>query len=209
MKVSPMQVKAGLLLLFVMGLVGAPFVLWGESFVLPFFDTAASRTGGLVVIAVLLLTADAVAPVPATVVIMVLAAKAGWVAGVVGGTIGLSGGVLASAWIGRSAVGRIVPRLFPEAELVRLRTGLQQRLEVTLGCLRIVPVLAETSVIVAAATGIPVGRLFRATLLPNAIVATIYSAAARDSFGTAAGVFLATLAASYGFWRWRSRGSVP
>ena len=71
----------------------------------------------------------------------------------------------------------------------------------TLACFRSVPVLAETSVIVAAAMGIPTLRIFRATVLPNFVVATIYSVAADDSFATAVLAFLLTMVLSYVVWR--------
>ena len=184
-----------------MTLVCLPFAIWGEEFVLPLLKSREQQAGALTVIAVVLLAADSVAPIPATLVIMYLAAKAGWLAGIVGGTVGMSAGVLAAAWIGRTAVGRIAPKFFPEAELARLRASLQSRLWITLACLRSVPVLAETSVIAAAAMGIPIGRIFRATLLPNLIVATIYSVSADDSFATAAITFGATMVVSYLAWR--------
>lgn len=198
---SPTTVKAVLFVLFVMTLVCLPFAIWGEEFVLPLLKSREQQAGALTVIAIVLLAADSVAPVPATLVIMYLAAKAGWLAGIVGGMVGLSAGVLAAAWIGRTAVGRIAPKFFPEAELARLRASLQSRLGITLACLRSVPVLAETSVIAAAAMGIPIGRIFRATLLPNLIVATIYSISADDSLTTAAITFTATMMVSYVAWR--------
>jgi 3-dehydroquinate synthase len=157
--------------------------------------------GALTVIAVALLAVDSVAPVPATLVIMYLAAKAGWLAGVIGGTIGMSAGVLAAAWLGRVAVGRIAPRFFPDAEIARLRGSLQRRLGLTLACLRSVPVLAEASVIIAAAMGIPVRRIVLVTLVPNFLVALVYSLAADDSFSTAVITFLATMVVSYAVWR--------
>jgi 3-dehydroquinate synthase len=165
--------------------------------------------GALTIIAIILLACDSVAPVPVTIVIMYLAAKAGWMAGIIGGTIGLSMGVLASAWVGRAAVGRLAPKFLPDAELARLRGSLQKRLVVTLACLRSVPVLAETSVIVAAATGVPLKRLFIVTLLPNFIVATIYSVAADDSLMTAVITFLVTLVLSYLVWRLFGRVESP
>ena len=184
-----------------MTLVCLPFAIFGEDFVLPLLESREKQVGALTLIAIALLACDSVAPVPATLVIMYLAAKAGWVAGIIGGTIGLCAGVFAAAWIGRSAVGRLAPKFLPEEELMRLRTSLQQRLVITLACLRSVPVLAETSVIVAAATGVPVARVFWATVLPNLIVATIYSVAADDSLVTAAVTFLATMILSYLVWR--------
>lgn len=199
--IPPTKIKAVLFILLIVALVCIPFVIWGESFVFPFLHANESRVGALMLIAIILLIADSIAPVPATLVIMFLAAKAGWVAGVIGGTLGLSGGVLTAAWIGRSAVGRLAPKFFPEAELARLRVGLQDRLALTLGCLRSVPVLAETSVILAAATGIPLRKIVWVTLLPNLAVSVIYSVAADDSFITACVAFLATMMVSYVLWR--------
>ncbi len=193
-------IKAVLFALAVMALVCGPFVIWGEEFVLPFLQSREKQTAALVLISIVLLAADSVAPVPASLVIMFLAAKAGPVAGVIGGTVGMSLGVLAAAWIGRAAVGRVAPKFFPEAELARLRGNLQKRLALTLACWRSVPVLAETSVILAAAAGVPVRRIFRATLLPNFVIAVIYSVAADESFATACIAFGATIAASWLLW---------
>lgn len=198
---SPTTLKLILFVLFVMTLVCLPFAIFGEEFVLPLLESRQQQVGALTLISIALLACDSVAPVPATLVIMYLAAKAGWVPGIVGGTIGMSAGVLAAAWIGRTAVGRLAPKFIPDAELQRLRAALQQRLVITLACLRSVPVLAETSIIVAAAMGIPVARIFWVTVLPNFIVAAIYSVSADDSPTTALVTFLATMVVSYLVWR--------
>ena len=198
---TPATLKAVLFVLFVMTLVCLPFAIFGEDFVLPLLQSREKQTVALTLIAIALLACDSVAPIPATLVIMYLAAKAGWIAGIIGGTIGMCVGVLAAAWIGRTAVGRLAPKFIPDAELVRMREALQQRLVLTLACLRSVPVLAETSIIVAAAMGIPVGRIFWVTVLPNFVVAVIYSVTADDSFTTAAIAFLFTMALSYLAWR--------
>ncbi|MGH7959518.1 MAG: hypothetical protein ACREH8_21260 [Opitutaceae bacterium] len=198
---KPSTLKTVLFVLFVMTLVCLPFAIFGEEFVLPLLESREKQVGALTVMAIVLLACDSVAPVPVTVVIMYLAAKAGWMAGIFGGTVGLSAGVLAASWVGRAAVGRLAPKFLPDAELARLRESLQKRLIVTLACLRSVPVLAETSIIVAAATGVPLKRLFLVTLLPNFIVATIYSIAADDSVITAVVTFLATMVLSYLVWR--------
>ena len=198
---KPSTVKTVLFVLFVMTLVCLPFAIFGEDFVLPLLESRQKQVGALTLIAIALLASDSVAPVPSTIVIMYLAAKAGWVAGIIGGTLGLCAGVLAAGWIGRTAVGRLAPKFIPDAELTRLRESLQKRLTITLACLRSVPVLAETSVIVAAATGVPVRRVFWATVLPNFIVAAIYSLAADDSITTAVVTFLATMVLSYVVWR--------
>lgn len=198
-------VKFALFVLLVVALVSVPFVVLGESFAFPLLEQRQHQAGWLVTIAIALLTADAVAPVPSVLVIVFLAAKAGWLAGVIGGTLGLSGGVIGAAWFGRVAVGRIAPKFFPDAELERLRSALQRKLWLTLACLRSVPVLAETSVMVAASVGIPLRRIFWATLLPNFAISAIYSLAADDSFGAAVLAFFATVVPSYAVWWWFGR----
>ncbi len=114
----------------------------------------------------------------------------------------MSAGVIVASWLGRAAVGRIAPKFFPDSELERLRAGLQNNLTLTLACWRSVPVLAETSVVVAAAAGVPLLRIFQATLLPNFIVSLIYSSAADDSWQTACLAFTLTLVLSFALWRW-------
>lgn len=195
-------VRLTLLILFVVALVSVPFVIFGESLAEPFLASQEQRGVWLTVAAVVLLAADSVAPVPATLVIMSLAAKTGFVLGLVGGTLGMTAGVVFAGWFGRFAVGRIAPRFMPDAELERLRGALQTRLGWTLACLRSVPVLAETSVIVAAAAGVPLRRIVALTLLPNVVVSTIYAAAASDSFLTASLAFLGTILASGVLWLW-------
>lgn len=192
-----------------LAVVSVPFVIWGDGYVSVLLGSWAQQTTALVLLAIALLMADAVAPVPATLVIMFLAAKAGWVAGVVGGTVGLGGGVLLAAWFGRHAVGRIAPRFLPDAELLRLRDGMQRNLPLTLACWRSVPVVAESSVILAAAAGIPIGRIFRVTLLPNFAIALVYSLAADDSFVTASVTFFAVAASSLLVWRLFAKTAAP
>lgn len=190
-----------LFVVMVMALVSLPFVLLGEDYVLPLLESREQQAGWLTGIAIALLAADAVAPVPSVLVILFLALKAGPVAAAIGGAAGLSLGVVFAWWFGREAVGRIAPRFLPDGEVGRLRTGLERRLWLTLACWRSVPVMAETSVMIAGATGLPLRRVFAATLLPNCAIATIYAYAADDSLTTAAVAFFATVAVSLLGWR--------
>jgi uncharacterized membrane protein YdjX (TVP38/TMEM64 family) len=199
-------VRTTLFVLVVMALVCLPFAIFGEEFVLPLLETRVQQAWTLSLIAVALLSADSVAPIPSSLVILFVGAKAGPLWGFAAGTVGLSLGVLAAAWLGRHAVGRLAPRFLPDAELERLRRALHERLGVTLACFRSIPVLAETSVLVAAAMGIPPGRIFRVTLLPNAIVAAVYAFAADDSLATAGLTLALTALASWLYWRWSQRG---
>lgn len=203
--INPPRVSAlkfTLFVLLVVALVSLPFVVFGESFAFPLLEQRQHQAGWLVLIAIVLLAADAVAPVPSVVVIVFLAVKAGWLAGVIGGTVGLSAGVALAAWFGRAAVGRIAPRFFPDTELARLRHELHHRLWLTLACLRSVPVLAETSVMIAASVGVSRRKIFLVTLLPNLVISAIYSLAADTSFGTACLAFFATVGPSCALWWW-------
>jgi len=132
--------KFALLVVAIVAIVSAPFVIWGDAYVLPLLQSHVDRTGLLIIIAIVLLAADSVAPVPATLVIMFLAAHSGRLAGIVGGTLGMAAGVLTAAWFGRTAVGRLAPKFFPDTELARLRSGLQRNLAVTLACWHLLPV---------------------------------------------------------------------
>ena len=199
------RVKIACLFIAVIALVSLPFVIFGQEFAIPWLKSYEQQTGALFLIAIALLAADSVAPVPSTLVIMFLAAKAGIVVGILGSTLGLTLGVFTAAWFGRMAVGRIAPKFIPDAELARLRDNLQNRLTLTLACWRAVPVMAETSVILAAAAGVPMRRIFAATLLPNFLVAVVYSVAADDSFATAGVTFVATLVASAALWWFMAR----
>ena len=182
-------------------LVSLPFIFFGESFVMPLMEELRHKTVWLVLLAIALLGADAVLPVPSAWVIIFLAQQTGIAAGIIGGTVGLAVGVIVSAWVGRAAVGRAAPKFFPEAELIRLRESIQKHTTITLACMRSVPVLAETSVMIAAAAGVSIHRIFWVTVLPNLVISVIYAVAADDSFLTASLAFLATIAVSYLSWK--------
>jgi len=197
--------KLALFAVFVVALLSLPFVLLGEEYALPLLECQESRAWTLGLIAIALLTADSVAPVPSSLVMVGVALKAGWVVGTVTGTIGLCGQVLASAWFGRVALGRMALRLLGEGDANTLRDSVQRRLTVTLGCLRSVPLLAESSVVIAASLGIPLRRIFGATVLPNIAIAASYSVAAEAGILAAIAAVLGSIVASLIAWRIMAR----
>ncbi len=200
-RLSRRTLKFALFVLFVMALVSLPFVLFGQEYALPILQSHAERKWALALVGVALLTADSVAPVPSALVIILVAAKAGWLIGTLTGVVGLSGQVWCAAWFGRAAVGRLAPKFFREEELIRLRSSLHQRLAMTLGCLRCVPVLAESSVLIAGSLGISMRRILWVTLAPNLAISAIYSIAVNDSFATACAAVLGTIIISFALWR--------
>lgn len=193
--------RFALFVLVLSALVSLPFLLFGESLGMQLLDELQHDTAWLVLLAVVLLASDALVPVPSAWVIIFLAQHAGIAVAIVGGTIGLAAGVLVSAWIGKAAVGRAAPRFFPDAELVRLRASIQRHTTITLACMRSVPVLAETSVMIAAAAGVSMSRILWATLLPNLAISVIYALAADDSLLNAGVAFFTTIAVSYLSWK--------
>lgn len=201
--------RLSLLVFAVSVVVCLPFLVFGEDVFVPLLDSLRAHTGWLVAGVVALLALDAVLPVPSAWVLILLAMEAGTTVGIVGGSLGLCLGVLVSSWVGRATVGRVAPKFIPAPEIARLRESMTRHTTLTLACMRSVPVLAETSVMIAAAAGVPTWRIFLATLLPNFAIATIYAVAANDSFLTATLAFVATIGTSYLFWRVFERTVAP
>ncbi len=201
----PVALRLTLYVMVVIALISLPFVLFGEEFAFPLLEAPGAQKWALIAISVALLSADAVVPVPSVIVIVGLAVKAGALAGIIGGTLGLTGQVFFAGLLGRYALGRVAPRFLPEAELARVRVMLHERLALTLACLRSVPVLAEVSVVVAASVGVPLRRILVVTFVPNLAIASIYSMAVDTSFLTGVIAFFATVVPSYIIWRAMTR----
>jgi|GEM_PF-966017 Uncharacterized conserved protein len=199
--------RIGALVFGVSVLVSVPFMIWGEEVFVPAFEGVRHSVAWMVGLAVALLSLDAVLPVPSSWVIIFLAQESGRIAGFVGGSVGLAVGVVVAAWLGRAAVGRVAPKFIPEAEIERMRAMIERHTILTLACMRSVPVLAETSVVIAAAAGVPVRKIFWMTLGPNVAIAAIYAVAGDESLLTACIVFLATVAVSYAVFRIAGRAS--
>jgi len=140
--------------LFVVALLSLPFVLLGEEYAVPLLHSQQGRAWALGAIAIALLTTDSLAPVPSSLVIVFAAMKAGWIVGTIAGTVGLVGQVIGAAWFGRVAIGRLALRFLGAADVEALRGAMQERLALTLGCLRCVPLIAESSVVIAASFGV-------------------------------------------------------
>jgi uncharacterized membrane protein YdjX (TVP38/TMEM64 family) len=187
-------------------LVALPFLIWGEPDVATMASRSGRSTAALVMLAVAALSIDAVAPVPATLVLAVLAHEAGVWAGIIGGTVGLTLGVVGAWMVGALAVRRIAPRVFTAAEYDRLARSTHRHSTWTLICLRSVPIAAETSVMMAAAAGMPLRKTLGITLLPNLVMATAYSVAADTSWTAAIVTLVVTILLSYGGWRLLASG---
>jgi hypothetical protein len=201
-KPNPLRAaKFALFVFFVVALLSLPFVFFGEEYVAPILGNHEQQAWVLAGIGVILLTADSLAPVPSSIVIVAVALKAGWAIGTLAGTVGLCGQVVGAAWFGKLALSKITLRMLGLADGEQLRATMQKRLAVTLGCLRSVPLLAETSVVVAASLGVSLRQIFRVTVLPNLAIAATYSLAAQAGLWVAGVAVVVSTVVSVVLWR--------
>jgi uncharacterized membrane protein YdjX (TVP38/TMEM64 family) len=150
---------------------------------------------------VLLLIADVLLPVPASLVMILHGA----LFGVVGGTLLSMAGALGAAafgfWIGRRG-GPLYERLVPEDERRRADALLQEWGDLAIIVTRPVPILAETMAILAGASPMSWGRMLLSTFagsLPAALLYALTGATARN-LDNAALVFGLVLLVAGLFW---------
>jgi uncharacterized membrane protein YdjX (TVP38/TMEM64 family) len=128
----------------------------------------------LVVLGVLLLAADIFIPVPSTVVVVILAQTLGPIPAVVAGTVGISLGCLGGYVVGRLGRKRSL-RLVDEASSDRLPNWLRGTSGIhLLALLRPVPIIGESSVVVAGLLGLKARDVLVATTLANLALVTAY-----------------------------------
>ncbi len=159
---------AGTVLLFLLG--GAAIEEWtARQLAAPGSRAAA----GLLLF--VLLAGDIVLPVPSS----LLALAAGTLFGAVIGTLiaggGLALGAVAGLVVARRLGRRWVESRLPAAEVARLERMLARYAPLVVLVTRPVPVLAETSILVAGAAGMPLRPLLLPTLLGSFATAGLYA----------------------------------
>jgi uncharacterized membrane protein YdjX (TVP38/TMEM64 family) len=150
---------------------------------------------------VLLLIADVVLPVPASLVMILHGALFGVVAGTLLSLAGALGAALFGFWIGRRG-GPLYARLVPEDERRRADALLREWGDLAIIVTRPVPILAETMAILAGASPMGWGRMLLATFagsVPAALLYALAGATAR-SLDNAALVFGLVLLVAGVFW---------
>ena len=197
------------LILVVLAAIIIPFVLFGdqiETATLAWSETAA--TWGLAAGAVLLLALDVLLPVPSSVVSLLAGQTLGPVLAAVIIWLGMTLGCLVGFLVGRGL-------LKPLASFMRADAspGSGDWGWLALVLSRPVPVLAEASVLLAAARGAPFWPLMGVTALANIPVAVLYGYAGSRLLDEVPvwvmlGV-LAVLSAPMGWWQFRHRPSRP
>ncbi|MDH4981259.1 VTT domain-containing protein [Hyphomicrobium sp. D-2] len=158
--------------------VSVPLVVLGDRFDLIIRDwmTAPESSLAVAAIGIALLVADLLLAIPSALVIALMGGLIGSTAATVAGTIGLS---LACVW--GFLLGRSVGRDFSSAdereqkEFTSATAMLKQYGAVALVVARPVPILAEISVIAAAALGMPAAPVLITTTLANFGIAALYA----------------------------------
>ncbi len=143
---------------------------------------------------VLLLAADVLLPVPSSLVATASGMLLGLVPGMTATWVGMQSGALVGYGIGRSAGVFAAARFAGKAELARVSQSYQRWGGWFLVASRAVPVLAESSVVIAGVARLPLARFFWLTGVSNAGIAAAYAGVgsrARD-----ANSFLLAFAAS-------------
>ena len=208
----------GLLVAALLALVLVPFALFEDALLEA--SERLLRAGATRLVAIssisLLLMADVILPVPSSLV----ATASGMLLGLAEGSsvtwFGLQAGALLGYFLGRSAGFRVTIWLVGREELERASRLHRRWGAASLIASRAVPVLAESTVVLAGAARMPLGQFAWLTSTSNAAIALVYGFVGARALETQA--FLLALAASIGlpgilmgvfrFFERRSRESV-
>ena len=211
-KVRHATLRWCLLALAALALILVPFFVYEERIlgaVDGFLRSGSSRP--LVAFAILsLLASDVFAPVPSSLVATASGMLLGLVPGAIVTWLGMQAGALAGYVFGRTAGVSAARRIVGDSELARATRSHRGWGAMSLIASRAVPVLAESSVVLAGAVRMPLGRFSWLTGLSNAAIAAVYAAVGAYALETSS--FLLAFAASTLvpgslMWANRARGS--
>ena len=185
-----------LLAVAVLAAIVVPFALYEERIVSAVEDI--SQGGGsrpLVAFALfLLLASDVILPVPSSLVATVSGMLMGLVPGTAVTWTGMQAGAMLGYGLGRTAGARAAERLVGGSELARASRSHQKWGGYSLIVSRAVPVLAESSVLLAGAVRMPLATFVPLTAASNVAIALVYAAVGSYVLETRA--FLLAFAAS-------------
>lgn len=160
-------------------------------------------------IGVSLLVLDVFLPVPSSIIMLAHGALFGVAIGTALSTVGALGATLFGHWVGQTGAGAF-RRFLSEDELARARSLFERWGTAAILITRPVPILAETTAIVAGASGFPRGRVLLAGTLGSLPGAFLYAWAGANGLDSANGslafaVVLGISAALWAFGRKRRR----
>ncbi len=173
-----MKIRWVLLTAAILTLLLIPFILFGgslESWTGYFFQSSPSRLAVGLIIGTLL-SIDILAPIPSSIV----STAGGYFLGFIGGTlislIGMTISCLVGYWIG-ARFGRAAAKRFVDHEEISKFESLQKKYgDWVIIISRSIPLLAETSVILAGIGRISIGRFLLLTIMSNLGISMVYAA---------------------------------
>lgn len=155
-------------------LVILPFLMFGEEFEARAIQLAEDQEQwGLSAMGAALLAIDVVLPIPSSILSILLGARLGFVSGAAVVTVGLTLGSCVGYMLGRISsrlVGKAKEQADGIARLGSIRFGI-----LSVALFRPVPVLAETSSILAGHYQMPFGAFFLVSFLANIAVGVTYA----------------------------------
>lgn len=173
-----------------------PFILMGpqiESYVAQALSAAAPNPWIAVAIVCILLL-DVLLPVPSSLVLVASGMFFGFAVGTLVGFAGLCAGCIFGYWIGANCGHWLLRPFVTKAEESQAAGLLQTRGLMLLASVRAVPVLAETTTVMAGALGLPFIPFLRITSMANLGVVIVYAAC--GAYAVSEGSFMLALAAS-------------
>jgi uncharacterized membrane protein YdjX (TVP38/TMEM64 family) len=168
-----------LLLAIVLAIILVPFLLFGrqiEVWIDGFIHSAANRPGWVIAVLGSLLAVDVLVPTPSS----LISTGAGFVLGFLGGMAtswaGMTVGSLLGYWLGLRFGYPLADRLVGSDELKRFKEMSRRFGDWVIIVSRPVPVLAETSVLFAGMSEMPIARFLLLSALSNLGVSVVYAA---------------------------------
>jgi len=168
-----------LLLAIILTIILVPFLLFGkqiEAWVDGFIHSAGDRPGWVVAVLGSLLAVDVLAPTPSS----IISTGAGFVLGFAGGTatswVGMTLGSILGYGLGSGFGYPLASRLVGDDELTQLKEMSHRFGDWVIVISRPVPVLAETSVMFAGISKMPVVRFLLLSALSNLGISIVYAA---------------------------------
>jgi membrane protein DedA with SNARE-associated domain len=143
-----------------------------------------------------LLAADVVLPIPSSLVSTFAGSRLGIALGALASTVGMTAGALAGYGAGRAFARPVTRRVVGSAELARAEALANRFGHWAVLVARPVPVLAEASVVLAGANGMPLPRFALLVTLSNLGISLVYACA--GAYAATHSVFLVAFAAALG-----------
>ena len=158
-------------------------------------------TVGVAMLSILLLAADVVLPIPASIVLVANGAIFGVAIGSAVSALGLMAGSIAGYWLGRRGRG-LATRVVGTDGVRRLQAGTMQHGFWVVGATRAVPLASEITALLSGATRMPVVRFAVAAGVGACLASVALALVGAGAIGTGSGMVVAVAGVGAGAALW-------